>query len=108
MPINEALHRILTRDYPDHTSDNESIREQHGRDESYHAPASPDLVIFPTSNQQVQDIVRRCAEYHTPIVPFGAGTSLEGHVAALEGGVCIDGLDGRHTGDQPCGSGCTC
>lgn len=90
MSINEALHRALTRDYPDNTSTNQSILERHGHDESYHAPASPDLVIFPTTNEQVQDIVRRCAEHDTPIVPFGVGTSLEGNIAALKGGVCMD------------------
>ncbi len=90
MPIDEALHRVLTRDYPDNTSTNQSILDRHGHDESYHAPASPDLVIFPRSNEEVQDIVRRCAEHNTPIIPFGVGTSLEGNVAALKGGVCFD------------------
>ena len=71
-------------------STNADILAQHGRDESFHASAPPDLVLFPTSNEEIQDIVRRCAEYRTPIIPFGAGTSLEGHVAALQGGVCVD------------------
>lgn len=67
-----------------------SILEQHGRDESYHAVHAPDAVAFPKSTEEVAEIVRVCAEYGTPMIPFGTGTSLEGHVAALHGGVCID------------------
>ncbi len=64
--------------------------EQHGRDESYHAAHAPDAVVFPKSTEEVAEIVRVCAEHGTPVIPFGIGTSLEGHVAALHGGVCID------------------
>jgi D-lactate dehydrogenase (cytochrome) len=65
-------------------------REQHGRGESYHPAAPPDLVAYPTSVDAVVEVVRRCRESHVPIVPFGAGTSLEGHVNALAGGVSLD------------------
>ncbi|MCH1520684.1 MAG: FAD-binding protein [SAR324 cluster bacterium] len=67
-----------------------SLREQHGRDESFHASAPPEAVAFVENNEEVAEIVRICAQHQKPIIPFGTGTSLEGHVAALHGGVCLD------------------
>lgn len=67
-----------------------SVREQHGRDESFHASAPPEAVAFVECNEEVAEIVRICVQYQKPIIPFGTGTSLEGHVAALHGGVCLD------------------
>jgi D-lactate dehydrogenase (cytochrome) len=66
------------------------IREHHGRDESYYPYALPDAVVFPHSTEEVRDVVDICRLHRTPIIPFGVGTSLEGHVAALYGGVCVD------------------
>ena len=68
----------------------ESVREQHGRDESFHASAPPEAVAFAESNEEVAEIVRICVKHKKPIIPFGTGTSLEGHVAALHGGICLD------------------
>src|SRR5580692_6753831 len=74
----------------DRLSTSAAICAQHGKDESYHQPHAPDAVAFAQSTDEVVEIVRLCAQYKTPIIPFGTGTSLEGHVAALKGGVCID------------------
>jgi D-lactate dehydrogenase (cytochrome) len=75
---------------PDRVLDGEDVRRQHGTDESFHAPAPPDLVVYPLDVDECAAVVRTCAERGAPIVPFGAGTSLEGHVAALRGGVSVD------------------
>ena len=67
-----------------------AVRELHGRDESYRPAVPPDAVVFARSKDDVRDAVLMCSKYDAPIIPFGTGTSLEGHVAALKGGVCID------------------
>jgi D-lactate dehydrogenase (cytochrome) len=66
---------------------------QHGRDESFHPEARPDMVVWPAGTEEAAAIVRVAAAHRVPIVPFGAGTSLEGHVAALAGGLCVDMRD---------------
>jgi D-lactate dehydrogenase (cytochrome) len=63
---------------------------QHGHDESFHPEARPDMVVWPRSIDEAAAIVRIAAAHRLPVVPFGAGTSLEGHVAALGGGICVD------------------
>ncbi len=66
------------------------VRRLHGSDESWHPPADPDVVVLPRDTQEAAAVVRACRAHGAPIVPFGAGTSLEGHVAALNGGVSVD------------------
>jgi len=75
---------------PDRVVAGEDVRRRHGTDESFHAPAAPDLVAYPLDVEECARLVRVCAERGAPIVPFGAGTSLEGHIAALRGGVSVD------------------
>ncbi|MCP1334972.1 FAD-binding oxidoreductase [Futiania mangrovi] len=69
---------------------NAAIRERHGTDESFHPTAAPDAVVFPRTTEEVAEIVRICARHGTPVIPYGTGTSLEGHIAALRGGISID------------------
>jgi len=71
-------------------SDAAVVRDHHSHGESYHPPAPPDIVCFPASLDEVVAIVKISAQHGMPIVPFGAGTSLEGHVHALHGGISID------------------
>lgn len=68
----------------------EAVREQHGRGESWHPTAPPDAVVFAETTDDVAAAMRICAQHNIPVVPFGAGTSLEGQVNAVKGGVCID------------------
>src|ERR1700720_2010262 len=89
-PPDPALIAALRQLLGDRLSTSAAIGEQHGKDESYHTPHAPDAVAFAHSTAEVADIVGLCARYKTPVIAFGTGTSLEGHVAALEGGVCID------------------
>lgn len=71
-------------------SDSETVRDHHSHGESYHPPAAPDLVCFPRTTDDVAAILGISRQFQLPVVPFGAGTSLEGHVHALRGGICID------------------
>ena len=86
----ETVIAALRSAFGDRVSTVAAVREQHGRDESYHAAQPPDAVVFVRSTEDVQKIVRLCAARRVPIIPFGTGSSLEGHVAALHGGICID------------------
>jgi D-lactate dehydrogenase (cytochrome) len=85
LPI-EPLRTLLG----DRVSTSPSILEQHGHGESWHPPQAPDAVCFARSTEEVASIVRLCAANRTPVIAFGTGTSLEGQVQAVEGGVCID------------------
>jgi D-lactate dehydrogenase (cytochrome) len=88
--LDAALAADLRQLLGDRVTTSRGIREHHGKDESYFPHAPPDAVAFPGSTAEVRDIVNLCRRYHTPIIPFGVGTSVEGHVLAMRGGVCID------------------
>ncbi|NQV83665.1 MAG: FAD-binding protein, partial [Rhodospirillales bacterium] len=88
--VNDDLIDALRDLLGDRLSASEAVREQHGHDESYHESHAPDLVVFPNSTEEVSEVVKLCAARGVPVIPFGTGTALEGGVAALHGGVCID------------------
>jgi D-lactate dehydrogenase (cytochrome) len=74
----------------DRVSTSAAVREHHGKDESYFPYAPPDAVVFPKNNDEVRDVVNICRRHRVPMIPYGVGTSLEGHILAVKGGVCID------------------
>jgi len=74
----------------DRVSTASAVREHHARDMSYHPAAAPDAVVYAHSTEEVSEVVRLCAANQVPVIAFGTGTALEGHVQALHGGVTID------------------
>ena len=74
----------------DRVSTSHAVREHHGKDESYFPYALPDVVVFLKTTEEVRDVVNICRAHRVPMIPYGVGTSLEGHILAVKGGVCID------------------
>ena len=87
-----AIDELITR-FGDRVSLSDAVRERFGKDESFHPSLPPDAVVTPHSTEEVSEIVSICARYHVPVIPYGTGTALEGHVGALHGGVCINMLE---------------
>ncbi len=85
-PLIEQLRALLG----ERISTNRTILEQHGRGESWHPTQAPEAVCFAQSTEEVAAIVKLCAASQAPIIAFGSGTSLEGQVQAVQGGICID------------------
>jgi len=90
MPSRAALVADLKTLLGDRCTTNPTQIEHHGHGESWHVPGAPDVVVFPVTTEEVSAIVKVAGRHGAPIVPFGAGTSLEGHVNAIAGGVSID------------------
>jgi D-lactate dehydrogenase (cytochrome) len=67
-----------------------AVRDAHGHDESWHETHAPDAVAFATTTAEVAEIVRTCAASRVPVIAFGTGTSLEGQVSAVNGGISVD------------------
>ncbi len=76
--------------FADRFMTNLTVLEQHGRGESHHVAALPDGVVFAESTEEVAEIVRLCAHHRVPVIAYGAGTSLEGHLTAVKGGISLD------------------
>lgn len=94
LPRNEAgiaaAIGVLRQQFGERLQTGQAIREQHGHTTTWITNQAPDAVVFPTSTAEVSAIVSCCAEYGVPVIPFGTGTSLEGHVNAPAGGICVD------------------
>src|SRR5215203_3833501 len=89
----ETAVRAVTARFGNRVVTSQAVRQQHGNTVTWIENQPPDAVVFPQSTEDVQDIVRICAKHRVPIIPFGTGTSLEGHVNAPFGGVSIDVRD---------------
>ena len=87
---NERVIASLRQILGDRLSTAASVRAHHGKDVSYLAGHDPDAVAQVRSTEETSAVVEICARHRVPVVAYGTGTSLEGHIAALEGGVCID------------------
>ena len=86
----EALVADLRGLVGDRCSTNPTQLDHHSHGESWHDHAPPDVVVFPTNTDEVSAILKAAARHHAPVIPFGIGSSLEGHVNAFDGGVSID------------------
>src|SRR5512143_3511778 len=80
----------LSADYGERAVTSRPVRDQHSHGEGLADSGLPDVVVFPHTNEEVAAIVGLCHAARVPVIAFGVGTSLEGHVAALYGGVCLD------------------
>ncbi|MBM3336740.1 MAG: FAD-binding protein [Betaproteobacteria bacterium] len=86
----EALLAELKTVFGDRLSTSMAMREHHGRDESSYDPMLPDAVVFAHTSDEVASAVRLCNQYRFPVIAYGTGTSLEGHILALQGGLSVD------------------
>src|SRR5438445_7556997 len=89
-PLPEVLRNALASLFGTRFSTAHAVREHHGRDESAYDPMLPDAVIFAQSTAEVAAAVCLCHEHRIPVIPYGAGSSLEGHILAPQGGITID------------------
>ncbi len=88
--IIQELIEELQAAFGDQISTSMAVREHHARDFSFHDLMPADAVVMARSTDDVVKVVKACAQRGVPIIPFGTGTSVEGHLAALHGGICID------------------
>ena len=89
-PLTHAMHEALAERFGARLSTALAVREQHGRDESPFDMPPPDAVVFCESTEEVAFVVAQAAAHRVPVIPYGAGSSLEGHLLAVQGGVSID------------------
>jgi D-lactate dehydrogenase (cytochrome) len=86
----DALLAELQQVIGDRATSKSAVREHHAKDESWHAPVLPDIVCFAETTEEVSRLLKICNTHRTPVVPFGAGSGVEGAAIASAGGVCID------------------
>jgi D-lactate dehydrogenase (cytochrome) len=89
-PVPAAMRDALKARFGERCSAAQAVREQHGRDESPFDVAPPELVVFCESTDEVAFVVQQADAHAVPVIPFGVGSSLEGHLLAVQGGVSID------------------
>lgn len=89
-PLPDAFLASLRELFGDRLSTSQAMREHHGRDESSFDPMLPDAVVFAHTTEEVAAAVALCNQHKVPVIPYGTGTSLEGHILALSGGLSID------------------
>ncbi|AVS72736.1 FAD-binding oxidoreductase [Paracidovorax cattleyae] len=89
-PVPQAFMDALQARFGTQCSLAQAVREQHGRDEGSMQAPPPSAVVFAESTQDVADAVRLAAQHDVPVIPYGAGSSLEGHLLAIQGGISID------------------
>jgi len=92
-PQQDVINKIISElgeKFPNRVTTSMAVREQYATDFSFHEISPADAVVTAHSTMEVSEIVKLCAKHKVPIVPHGTGTSLEGHLAALRGGICID------------------
>jgi D-lactate dehydrogenase (cytochrome) len=92
----EAAIGTLAAKFGNRLVTSQAVREQHGNTLTWIENQPPDAVVFPQSSDDVRDAVRICAQYKVPVIPYGTGTSLEGHINAPAGGVSLDFRDMNH------------
>ena len=98
---------VLKQQFGDRFQTGQAIRDQHGHTTTWIKTQAPDAVVYPSSTQDVSDIIKVCATHKVPVIPFGTGTSLEGHVNAPAGGISVDTSQMNqiltvHAGDLDC------
>jgi D-lactate dehydrogenase (cytochrome) len=89
-PVPAPMLQALKARFGDRCSTARAVREQHGRDESPFDVPPPEAVVFAESNEDVAAVVALATEHGVPVIPFGVGSSLEGHLLAVQGGVSVD------------------
>ena len=89
-PLPQAAADALRARFGERFSTAQAVREHHGRDESPFPAVPPDAVVYAHGTEEVADLVRLCREHKVPLIPYGVGSSLEGHLLAVQGGVSVD------------------
>ncbi|QKV54797.1 FAD-binding oxidoreductase [Comamonas antarctica] len=89
-PVSAAFLDALVARFGAQCSQSLAVREQHGRDEGALQAPPPAAVVFAESTQDVADAVKLASEYEVPVIPYGAGSSIEGHLLAVQGGISLD------------------
>lgn len=87
---NQLVSALLSFLTDEQVSINETILDLHSKDESYHKGSHPDIVVYPKNASEVSQIIQKAGEFQTPIIPFGVGSSLEGHVIPYKKGITMN------------------